>query len=159
MSDVMEPNRLGASGAMTIGEAAVASGVSPKMIRYYERIGLVPPAPRRGSGYRLYGPEDVRVLRFVGRARELGFPLRTVAELLALWRDRGRSNAEVRHLARRHAEDLRRHVAELEGMIAALDHLVATCAGDGRSDCPILDDLAGPRGAETADAEADPARI
>lgn len=123
---------------ITIGEAAEASGVSSKMIRYYERIGLMPSAPRRGSGYRLYGPEDVQVLRFVGRARELGFPVRAIAELLAL----------------------RRKIAELEGMAAALDHLVADCAGDGRPDCPILDDLADARGTGGLDASADdPTRL
>lgn len=145
---------------ITIGEAAEASGVSPKMIRYYERIGLVPSAPRRGSGYRLYGPEDVQVLRFVGRARELGFPVRTIAGLLALWRDRGRSNAEVRRLAQAQADVLRQKIAELEGMATALDHLVAGCAGDGRPDCPILDDLAGARGTGELDASADdPTRL
>ena len=126
---------------MTIGEAARASGVTQKMIRYYERIGLLPPAERERRGYRLYGPEDVDALRFIGRARELGFPVRVIALLLALWRDRGRSNTEVRRLAQRHAEDLRRRLAELEGVVAVLDHLLAACPGDGRPDCPILDDL------------------
>ena len=115
----------------------------------------MPSAPRRGSGYRLYGPEDVQVLRFVGRARELGFPVRDIAELLALWRDRGRSNAEVRRLAQAQADALRRKIAELEGMAAALDHLVADCVGGGRPDCPILDDLADTRGTGGLDASAD----
>ena len=131
------------AAAMTIGEAARASGVSAKMIRHYEAIGLLPPAPRKDSNYRLYGPEDVHALRFVGRARSLGFSLSTIAELLALWHDRGRSNAEVRRVARRHADELRHKMEQLRGMIGALDHLVHACAGDGRPECPILDDLAG----------------
>lgn len=148
---------------MTIGEAAEAaeaaeaSGVSPKMVRYYETIGLVPPAPRRSSGYRLYGPEDVQALRFVGRARELGFPVRAIAGLLALWRDRSRGNAEVRRLAQDQADALRRRATELEGMAVALDRLIKACAGDGRPDCPILDDLAGVRG--TGGAGTGPAQL
>ena len=134
------------AASMTIGEASRASGVSAKMIRHYEAIGLLPPAPRKDSNYRLYGPEDVHALRFVGRARSLGFSIATIAELLALWRDRDRSNADVRRVARRHADELRRKLAQLQGMIGALDHLVDACAGDGRPECPILDDLAGGRG-------------
>lgn len=153
------PSRGSLAREMTISEAAEASGVSPKMIRYYETIGLIPVAPRRDSGYRLYGPENVQALRFVGRARELGFPVRTIAELLALWRDRCRSNAEVRRLAQAHADTLRRRVAELEGMVAALDHLVAECAGDGRPDCPILDDLADARGTGAPRAKAGSAHL
>ena len=98
-------------------------------------------------------------LRFVGRARDLGFPVRTIAELLALWRDRCRSNAEVRRLAQVHADALRRRMAELEGMAAALDHLVAECAGDGRPDCPILDDLAEAHRTGMPDARTDPADL
>jgi Cu(I)-responsive transcriptional regulator len=152
IGNATRPGHADQTGAMTIGEAAAASSVSPKMIRvspkmirYYEAIGLVSPAPRRGSGYRLYGPENVAALRFVGRARELGFPVRTIAELLVLWRNPDRSNAEVRRVAQDHADALRRRLAELEGMVAALDHLVAECAGDGRPNCPIRDGLAGQR--------------
>ena len=134
------------AAAMTIGEAARASGVSAKMIRHYEAIGLLPPAARKHSNYRLYGPEDVHTLRFVGRARSLGFPIATIAELLASWRDRSRSNADVRRVAQGHADELRRKLAQLQGMIGALDHLVHACAGDGRPECPILDDLAGGHG-------------
>ena len=128
--------------AVTIGEASRLSGVSAKMIRHYEAIGLVPAAGRETSGYRMYRAEDVHTLRFIGRARSLGFPIATVAELLALWRDRSRSNADVRRLAHRHADELRRKMAELANMAAALDRLVGACAGDGRPDCPILDELA-----------------
>ena len=92
------PRAAAPAAGMTIGEAARASGVSAKMIRHYEAIGLLPPAARKDSNYRLYGPEDVHALRFVGRARSLGFPIATIAELLALWRDRSRSNADVRRV-------------------------------------------------------------
>lgn len=128
--------------AVTIGEASRLSGVSAKMIRHYEAIGLVPAADRKTSGYRTYGPDDVHTLRFVGRARSLGFPIETIAELLALWRDQSRSNADVRGLAHCHAERLRRKMTQLAAMTAALDRLVGACAGDGRPDCPILDELA-----------------
>lgn len=131
---------------MTIGEAAAACRISPKMIRHYEAIGLVPPAAREASGYRLYDLEAVHALRFVGRARSLGFPISTIAELLTLWRDRSRSNADVRRLAEHHAEALRRKQEELGRMVASLDHLVGACAGDGRTECPILDELAGAAG-------------
>lgn len=149
-------DRARAASAMTIGEAAEASGISPKMIGYYERIGLVPPAARERCGYRLYGPADVDALRFVKRARDLGFPVRMIAHLLALGRDRGRSNAEVRPVAERHAKDLRRRLAELEGMLAALERLLAVCPGDGGPDCPILDSLAGGRGQQTVTAGPTP---
>ena len=139
---VSAPGGESPSAAVTIGEASRLSGVSAKMIRHYESIGLVPAADRRASGYRTFGPDDVHALRFVGRARSLGFPIGTIAELLALWRDHSRSNADVRDLAHRHAGDLRRKMAQLAAMAAALDRLVGACAGDGRPDCPILDDLA-----------------
>lgn len=130
--------------AVTIGEASRLSGVSAKMIRHYEAIGLVPAANRETSGYRLYRAEDVHTLRFVGRARSLGFPIAAIAELLALWRDQTRSNSDVRRLAQHHADDLRRKMAQLAEMAAVLDRLVGACLGDGRPDCPILDELAEP---------------
>lgn len=129
-------------GAVIIGEASRLSGVSAKMIRHYEAIGLVPAAERGAGGYRTYRADDVHALRFIGRARSLGFPIATIAELLALWRDHARSNADVRRLAHRHADELRRKMAQLAAMAAALDRLVGACAGDGRPDCPILDELA-----------------
>ncbi len=128
--------------AMTIGQASKQSGVSAKMIRHYEGIGLIPAAHRGTSGYRLYRAEDVHTLRFIGRARSLGFPIATIVELLALWRDGGRSNADVRQVAQRHADALRRKMAGLAEMAAALDRLVRACSGDGRPECPILDGLA-----------------
>ena len=127
---------------MNIGEAAAASGVSAKMIRYYERTGLLCPPPRTAAGYRVYGPSEVATLRFVGRARSLGFPTADIAALLALWRDRSRASAEVKAIALHHIADLRRRMAELQGMVGTLEHLAAHCHGDARPDCPILDELA-----------------
>jgi MerR family gold-responsive transcriptional activator of gol and ges genes len=128
---------------MTIGEAAAASGVSAKMIRYYEETGLIPPAGRTGSGYRTYGPKEVQILRFVRRARDLGFPMEKVADLLALWRDRDRASADVKHLAEAQVQALEIRIREMQEMKASLEHLVHACAGDDRPDCPILDDLGG----------------
>lgn len=128
---------------MTIGEAAAASGVSAKMIRYYEETGLIPPAGRTASGYRTYGPKEVQILRFVRRARDLGFPMDKVADLLALWRDRTRASADVRRLAQAQIAALEARIREMEAMKATLSHLVQACAGDERPDCPILDELGG----------------
>ena len=128
---------------MNIGEAAAASGVSAKMIRYYEETGLIPPAGRTASGYRTYGPKEVQILRFVRRARDLGFPMEKVADLLALWRDRSRASADVKHLAEAQVEALEVRIREMQQMKAVLEHLVQSCAGDDRPDCPILDDLGG----------------
>jgi Cu(I)-responsive transcriptional regulator len=128
---------------MNIGEAAAASGVSAKMIRYYEETGLVPAAGRAASGYRIYGPKEVQVLRFVRRARDLGFPMEKVADLLALWRDRDRASSDVKQLAQDQIAALDQRIQEMEAMKAALSHLVHCCAGDDRPDCPILDDLGG----------------
>lgn len=128
---------------MNIGEAAAASGVSAKMIRYYEETGLIPPAGRTASGYRTYGPKEVQVLRFVRRARDLGFPMEKVANLLALWRDRDRASADVKRLAQDQITALDQRIREMEAMKATLTHLAHCCAGDERPDCPILDDLGG----------------
>ena len=128
---------------MNIGEAARESGVSAKMIRYYEETGLIPPAGRTGSGYRTYGPKEVQVLRFVRRARDLGFPMEKVADLLALWRDRERASADVKHLAEAQVAALDERIREMQAMKATLEHLVHACAGNDRPDCPILDDLGG----------------
>jgi MerR family gold-responsive transcriptional activator of gol and ges genes len=128
---------------MNIGEAAAASGVSAKMIRYYEATGLIPAATRTGSGYRLYGPSDVHRLRFIRRARDLGFSVAEIAELLALWHDRGRHSAQVKRIALAKLEDLEHRIAQLQGIAGTLRHLVDCCAGDERPDCPILDDLGG----------------
>lgn len=129
-------------GFLNIGDAAKASGVSAKMIRHYEAIGLLREAKRTGAGYRVYGRDDVRVLQFVQRARALGFSLEQIGKLLSLWQDGGRASADVRALARAHIEDLNRKIAEMEAMRRTLETLAASCHGDARSSCPILDDLA-----------------
>lgn len=128
---------------MNIGEAAKASGVSAKMIRYYEQIGLIPPAGRTEAGYRVYTARDVQMLRFIRRARDLGFQVEAISELLALWRDRSRHSADVKRLAEDQIAGLKRRIAEMESMVATLDHLAQGCSGDDRPDCPILDDLEG----------------
>jgi MerR family copper efflux transcriptional regulator len=130
------------STMLNIGEAAQASGVSAKMIRHYESIGLLPAAKRTASGYRVYGDQDVRVLQFIHRGRALGFPLEKIAGLLALWQDQDRASADVRRLAEQHIGELNRKIEELQAMKRTLEQLAHSCHGDQRSDCPILDDLA-----------------
>ncbi|VTZ25344.1 Heavy metal-dependent transcription regulator 2 [Methylocella tundrae] len=127
---------------MNIGEAAKTSGVSTKMIRYYEQIGLIPKAVRSEAGYRNYSATDVHSLRFVHRARDLGFSVEQIAELLALWRDRERASADVKAVALAHVAALKAKIAELEAMSRTLEHLVAHCRGNDRPDCPIIEDLA-----------------
>ncbi|BDG74709.1 Cu(I)-responsive transcriptional regulator [Roseomonas fluvialis] len=126
---------------MNIGEAAAACGVSAKMIRHYEAIGLVS-AARSANGYRVYVERDVAVLRFIRHARDLGFPLEDVRRLLALWHDRARASAEVKKLALAHVAALEEKARSLDAMAASLRHLAEHCHGDARPDCPILDDLA-----------------
>lgn len=126
---------------MNIGEAAKASGVSAKMIRYYESVGLIPTAGRTGSGYRVYSTTEVQMLRFIRRSRDLGFPVEKIEELLALWRDRTRQSADVKRLATEQIEGLERKVREMQAMIDTLRHLADACCGDHRPDCPILADL------------------
>ena len=128
---------------MNIGTAARHSGVPAKTIRYYESVGLIAPAERSGSGYRVYDRNDVETLRFVQRARSLGFSVEEVGSLLALWRDRERSSAEVKAMARHRVADIDRKIAELTEMRETLTHLMARCHGDERPDCPILQGLAG----------------
>ncbi len=123
---------------MNIGEAARASGVSAKMIRYYEQAGLVPEADRSEGGYRIYGPSDVHRLRFIRRARDLGFQVAEIAELLDLWNDRSRRSADVKRLAQAHIDDLEGRIAKLRQMADTLRTLADCCAGDSRPDCPIL---------------------
>jgi len=128
---------------LNIGEAAKASGVSAKMIRHYEAIGLLPKVKRTEANYRLYDEVEVHALRFIHRARSLGFPLETIRQLLALWRDRKRSSASVKELALSHVAELETKIAEMQGMAKTLKHLAHNCHGDARPDCPILEDLAG----------------
>lgn len=126
---------------MKIGEAAATSGVSERMIRHYEKIGLIERAPRRDSGYRDYDERDVHTLRFIGRARDLGFGIEEIGQLLALWQDRSRSSADVKALALARAAELRRKAKELDAMRRTLEVLARACHGDDRPDCPILGDL------------------
>jgi Cu(I)-responsive transcriptional regulator len=128
-----------------IGQASQASGVSQRMIRHYEKIGLIPPPPRRDSGYRDYSSADVERLRFIANARDLGFPVEEIRDLLSLWSDRSRSSAEVKALALARAAELGRKVEALEAMRHMLVELADTCHGDNRPDCPIIARLAGPR--------------
>jgi MerR family transcriptional regulator, copper efflux regulator len=127
---------------MNIGAAAAASGVNAKMIRHYEAIGLLRPAERRANDYRDYGDRDLHELRFIKRARRLGFSIAEIGELLTLWRDRGRPSREVKRIAEAHIGDLQARVTEMQAMANTLRELVAACHGDDRPDCPILDDLA-----------------
>lgn len=133
---------------MNIGQAAEASGVSAKMIRYYEATGLIQKAERSASGYRHYGEADVHSLRFIRRARDLGFAVEQISELLALWRDRGRASAEVKALALKHVADLKRKITDLRAMARTLSALAEHCEGDHRPDCPIIDGLASSGGAD-----------
>ena len=128
---------------MNIGNVARESGVPAKTIRYYESIGLIPEARRFENGYRHYGDTDVEVLRFIQRARRLGFSVNDVADLLALWRDKDRASADVKALAQRHVEEVERRIAELDALRRTLVDLAEHCHGDDRPECPILDDLAG----------------
>ena len=154
---------------MNIGQAAAASGVSAKMLRYYESIGLVPKAGRTEAGYRTYGEAEVHTLRFIKRARDLGLPIERIRLLVGLWRDKHRSSADVKRVATEHVAELRTKIAELTGMCETLEHLAAACHGDHRPECPILHDLEGadrPRGAKrraaaarhSAEAAGQPAR-
>jgi len=127
---------------MNIGEAAKASGVNAKLIRYYESIGLIPEAGRTASGYRVYTPNDVNVLRFIKRARTLGFSIERIQLLVGLWQDRSRSSAEVKRVALDHVAELEAKIAELRAMSDTLKELANACHGDDRPDCPILRDLA-----------------
>jgi MerR family copper efflux transcriptional regulator len=126
---------------MTIGDAARRSGVSAKTIRYYESIGLIRPASRHGNNYRAYCDQDVEFLRFIQRARRLGFSLKEIDELIALYRDRGRTSRDVKRLALGHVEDLNRKIVELTAIRKVLLELAQKCRGDDRPECPILDEL------------------
>lgn len=126
---------------MKIGQVSNASGVSQRMIRHYEKIGLIPPPGRRDSGYRDYDQRDLHTLRFIGRARDLGFGIDEIGTLLALWNDRGRASADVKALATSKAAELKRKARELDQMRRSLEHLAASCHGDDRPECPILGEL------------------
>jgi MerR family gold-responsive transcriptional activator of gol and ges genes len=126
---------------MNIGQASAASGVSAKMIRYYEETGLIPAIRRSDAGYRVYGERDIQMLRFVRRARDLGFPVEQIGELLALWRDTSRHSADVKLLANQRIDELHRKIDAMQEMVSTLQTLADSCHGDARPDCPILADL------------------
>ena len=126
---------------MNIGEAAARCGVSAKMIRHYEALGLLPRIARTDAGYRQYGDNEVHTLRFIRRARDLGFSMAEIGALLKLWQNRRRASADVRRIAERHVADLESRIAEMASMKRTLEHLIHGCRGDARPDCPILDEL------------------
>ena len=128
---------------MNIGEAAKASGVSAKMLRYYESIGLIPAAARAGSGYRTYGAREVETLRFIRRARDLGLSMDRIKLLVGLWQNRERPSREVKRIALAHVAELHARISDLTAMCTTLEELAHACHGDQRPDCPILRDLAG----------------
>lgn len=130
---------------MNIGQASERSGVSAKMIRYYESVGLLPSAARRPNGYRDYGDQEVAVLQFVRRTRDLGFSLDEVSTLLALWSNKKRPSRDVKRMAERHIADLEHRISEMRTVMRTLRDLAKTCHGDERSDCPILEDFAAPK--------------
>ncbi len=128
--------------AMNIGQAAKATGVSAKMIRHYESVGLLVQAQRTEAGYRQYGAGDLHTLRFIRRARDLGFSIDQIRELLALWQDRKRPSRQVKAFAQAHLQELDQKLSELQAMKATLEHLVDCCHGDDRPECPIIEGLA-----------------
>ena len=127
---------------MNISHAAKAAHLSAKMVRYYESIGLITPPTRTESGYRVYTMSDIHTLRFIKRARNLGFSIEKVSNLLALWRDKERSSSDVRKLAEAHIDTLKKKIEEMQSVVRTLAHLVESCHGDDRPACPLLDDLA-----------------
>jgi Cu(I)-responsive transcriptional regulator len=129
-------------GLLDIGRASKASGVSVKMIRHYEAIGLLRHVARTYANYRVYGDGDVHTLRFIKRARSLGFPIEDIRELLSLWQNKSRSSAAVKKVAAAHLEGLKRRITAMQSMVATLEHLTHNCHGDQRPECPILEDLA-----------------
>jgi len=137
---------------MNIGEASAASGVSKKMIRYYEQTGLIKSIERTASGYRVYGKRDIHTFQFIRRARDLGFSVSQIEDLLTLWNNRERASHDVKALAMEHVENLCAKVTEMEAMIATLKHLAENCTDDDRPDCPILKDLAEGRHGDCASA-------
>ena len=134
---------LSPNGPFNIGQAASQSGVSAKMIRHYESLALLPAVRRTDAGYRQYGEKEVHTLRFVRRARNLGFSMPEIAELLKLWQNKRRASADVKRIAEAHVADLARRIAEMEAMRQTLAHLAHCCQGNSRPDCPILSELAG----------------
>lgn len=128
---------------VNIGEAARLSGVSAKMVRHYESLGLLPRVGRTGSGYRQYSQAEVHTLQFIKRSRELGFSMDEIAELVSLWQNRRRTSGSVKRIAQKHAAELAQRIEAMQAMQRTLARLIHCCHGDDRPDCPILDDLAG----------------
>jgi Cu(I)-responsive transcriptional regulator len=126
---------------INIGEAAERAGVTPKMVRHYESLGLLPKVHRTESGYRVYTDNEVHTLRFIKRSRDLGFSIPEISELVKLWQDRRRPSSSVKKVASSHLAELDRKISEMESMRKTLAHLVHCCHGDDRPDCPILEDL------------------
>lgn len=126
---------------MNIGEVADLSQVNSKSIRRYEELGIIPKAGRSMSGYRMYTMNDVHVLRFVKRARELGFSMKDIKQLVSLWRNKNRPSSQVKSIAKKHVDELEKKLVEIQGMLSTLNQLVKHCHGDHRPDCPILDEL------------------
>jgi len=141
------------NGGMNIGQAARASGVSAKMIRHYEDIGLIGRVRRTEAGYRIYGETDLHTLRFIGQARSLGFSIEEIKELLGLWHNQHRTSRKVKELALRHIDELDGRIRELQQIRQTLSHLIRCCHGDSRPECPILDSLALEPEAKPAAAE------
>ncbi len=126
---------------MNIGEVATKSQVNPKMIRRYEDMGIIPKAGRSDSGYRQYTENDVHILKFVKRSRELGFTMKDIKQLVSLWRNKNRSSSQVKSIASRHIQELDKKLLKIQTMLSTLNHLVNNCQGDHRPDCPILNEL------------------
>ncbi|HYE40436.1 MAG TPA: Cu(I)-responsive transcriptional regulator [Ramlibacter sp.] len=146
----MKQAATGAAWPVNIGDAARLSGVSAKMVRHYEGLGLLPPVARTDSGYRQYNEADVHTLRFIKRARDLGFSMEEIGELVGLWQNRRRASASVRRVAQKHADELAQRIAAMQEMQQTLQHLIHCCHGDDRPECPILEDLAGTHGGRAA---------
>jgi MerR family copper efflux transcriptional regulator len=131
------------SWPVAISAAARLSGVSAKMVRHYESLGLLAVVARTDAGYRQYSEADVRSLQFIKRSRDLGFSMAGIAELVSLWHNRRRASASVKRIAQKHVDDLTQRIASMQAMQRTLSSLIRHCHGDERADCPILDDLAG----------------
>ena len=135
----------GVAWPVNIGAAADMAGISAKMVRHYESLGLLPPITRTDSGYRQYSEADVHTLRFIKRSRDLGFSMAEIAELVALWQNRRRASASVKRIAQQHVDELALRIQAMQAMQRSLRQLLQHCHGDERPECPILDDLANHR--------------
>jgi Cu(I)-responsive transcriptional regulator len=138
----LKSDAIAAAWPVNIGEAARLSGVSAKMVRHYESLGLLPKVTRTDSGYRQYSEAEVHTLRFIKRARDLGFSMEEIDELVGLWQNRRRASANVRRIAQKHAGELAQRIAQMQEMQRTLQHLIHCCHGDERPECPILEELA-----------------